>query len=263
MWVAGGTGTNVLAYSYDGINWNGIPDVQTSISSTLITCTGITWISGLWIATNGSDYATSPDGINWSGYSSVPASQIISLASNGTKAIGIPYQFVSTLLSYTTDGILWNNIGDATLLAEGVVSYSDILWDGTKYITLPYQSAAGINTKFYSFDGITWTGSSVVQYTNPTNIGNLGTTLYISRGQNPSATEKSTDGGITWSVVTNPVVTSFPVTNGIQGTVFGTDRYILVAGFSNNSFIYTSDGNSWVLSTTGLAGNFKAGFFKK
>jgi hypothetical protein len=68
MWVAGGYGTNRLAYSYDGINWTA------SSSGTAIIkdqCKSITWNGTRWIAvgsqatTGDSCVAYSSDGITW------------------------------------------------------------------------------------------------------------------------------------------------------------------------------------------------------
>ena len=61
MWVAGGRGTNTLAYSYDGITWTG---AGSPISSRAY---GIAWNGRYWIAVGrGNPCAViSYDGINW------------------------------------------------------------------------------------------------------------------------------------------------------------------------------------------------------
>ena len=64
MWVAVGEGTNSIAYSYDGVAWNGL---GTSIFST--GGYGVAWNGSMWVVVGqgGNSYATSPDGINWTG----------------------------------------------------------------------------------------------------------------------------------------------------------------------------------------------------
>jgi hypothetical protein len=264
MWVAGGQGTNVLAYSYDGISWTGIPDVSTGPDSTMIIVNSVSYRNGVWIGTNGSnDLVLSSDGINWTGYSGITSSRYAYyLSSNGSQVNGIPSYGNELVMSYTSDGINWTAVSDPNITAEGFQRYSDIVYDGSKYIIVIGERETPVNSKFYSYDGINWTGSPVVNYVDGTNIGCMGSSLYISRGSNPDATEKSTDG-INWSTVSNSIVTSFPVVQGIKGTIFGTDSNIIICGYNNNSYIYSPDGNNWYSKTTGLSGNFKAAFFKK
>jgi hypothetical protein len=77
LWVAGGQGTNTLAYSTDGITWsastNGNSIFITS-GSTNAEVDGIAWNGSLWVAigyknlsgsTNSPAGAYSYDGINW------------------------------------------------------------------------------------------------------------------------------------------------------------------------------------------------------
>jgi hypothetical protein len=65
IWVAGGSGKNALAYSYDGLNW--LPSSFTGLA----TCTTVTWNSTFWLAVGllSSDMtagqAYSSDGITW------------------------------------------------------------------------------------------------------------------------------------------------------------------------------------------------------
>jgi hypothetical protein len=165
-------------------------------------------------------------------------------------------------MAYTSYGLNWTDANDANITAEGITTFSDIIYDGSKYIIVVADRASPVNSKFYSIDGINWTGSPILDYVDGTNIGCVGSSLYISRGINPDATEKSTDG-INWSSVSDPIVTSFPVVQGIKGTIFGTNSNIFICGYNNNSYIYSPDGNTWNLKTTGLSGNFTAGFFKK
>lgn len=264
MWVAGGQGTNVIAYSYDGVNWTGIPDISIGPFNTMVSVRSVSWINGLWVAVNGStDVALSNDGINWTGYSGISGSDYTQfLATNGSQFNGIPSYGNSSLMRYTSDGLSWGVANDTNITAEGITYFPDIVYDGSKYIVVVAYRETPVNSKFYSTDGTNWTGSPVVNYVDATNIGCTTSNLYISRGINPDATEKSTDG-INWSLVNNPTVTSFPVVQGIKGTIFGTNTNIFICGYNNNSYIYSPDGNTWYSKTTGLSGNFKAAFFKR
>jgi hypothetical protein len=62
-WVAGGRGSNPLAYSFDGMTW------YQSVNGNLMftQCNGLTWNGSYWIATGQGAYtlAYSQDGITW------------------------------------------------------------------------------------------------------------------------------------------------------------------------------------------------------
>lgn len=262
MWVAGGNGaSNILAYSYDGITWNGLGIISTGPSTTLGSCTSIVWTGTKWVAVDGGGQsATSTDGITWTGFNGTNNGTYPAyIATNGSRIIGIPSQLSGSLLvAFSTDGETWGNVLDSSFSDAGVQVYRDILWDGSKFIILVGSRTDTTISKFYSSDGITWSTLSTVGYVNGTNIGKTTGNLYISRGTNPDSTEKSTNG-TTWTTVTNP---SFSISTGIPGTIFGTDKNIFVCGYNNNTFIYSTDGISWTNSSTGLSGNFKAGFFR-
>lgn len=81
MLVATGSGTNTLAYSYDGLTWNGL-------GATIFTSQAysVAWNSttGQWIAGNGISatpyYATSVDGVNWVGRGNVMVNSVNHIA---------------------------------------------------------------------------------------------------------------------------------------------------------------------------------------
>jgi hypothetical protein len=80
LWVAGGQGTNTLAYSTDGITWSASTNGN-SIFTGLVA--GLAWNGSLWVAggqgTN--TLAYSYDGITWSG--STNGNSIISASARG------------------------------------------------------------------------------------------------------------------------------------------------------------------------------------
>lgn len=261
MWVAGGFGTNALAYSYDGINWTGIPDVRINPFTSMTSCTSIVWTGTTWVAVNGLYSATSIDGITWRGFdNSFSGLYTGYIATNGTIIVGIPTPDagINIRVSKSSDGESWGPVIDTNLDNERISTYGDILYDGTQFILLVKDRVEPNNSKFYSTNGASWTGIPNVGYVKGTNIGKTTGNLYISRGTDSNSTEKSIDG-INWITVTNP---SLPIVQGIPGTIFGTDSQIFVCGYNNNSFIYSTNGLTWTTSNTGVSGNFKAGFFK-
>jgi ligand-binding sensor protein len=264
MWVAAGSGTNGLAYSYDGINWTGLGAITTGPASNSTYFTSVTWDGSAWTAFNGTDeYATSFDGIHWLGYNGITFAELLyNTSTDGRITVGTP-SIPPTLLSllgfaYIPRNVAVGAVSDANLTAEQILEYTDILWDESKFIITVGNRVVPNNSKFYSTDGRSWTGIPNVSYVDGTNIGRTTGGFYISRGTNPDATEKSTDG-LTWTSATSP---SLPIVQGGKGTIFGTDTRVFVCGFNNNSFEYTTDGTTWISGSTGLSGNFKGGFYK-
>jgi hypothetical protein len=85
MWVAGGVSTNdVLAYSYDGINWSSSTNGSSFLDSA---CTSVAWNGTIWVATGQGTYSTaySYDGITWSG-----STNSQSIVSTGFGVASIP-----------------------------------------------------------------------------------------------------------------------------------------------------------------------------
>lgn len=264
MWVAGGSGTNTIAYSYDGISWVGLGDISTGPTSTLGPCTSVVWFGTKWVAVDGGgSVATSTNGITWVGLSGTTTNTYPAyMATNGTILIAIPLQNSGSFdVAYSNDGENWGAVTDTIFSDAGVQRYGDILWDGDKFIILANQRTDTTKSKFYSSDGVTWSSLPTVSYVNGTNIGKIVGGLYLSRGTDPDATEKSeiSTNGTTWIRIPDPVL---PVVQGIPGTVFGTDNRIFVCGYTDNMFYYLSNGLTWISGTTGLSGNFKAAFFK-
>lgn len=58
IWVAGGAGTNTIAYSSNGITWTGISTAFSSVND-------IVWNGTRFVATGGQFMGYSPDGITW------------------------------------------------------------------------------------------------------------------------------------------------------------------------------------------------------
>lgn len=261
IWVAGGYGTNALAYSYDGINWVGVGEPATGLTSTFTECKSVSWNGSIWIGVAGDDqeHVSSVDGITWVGYSGINNGGAVILASNGSIILGIPAtSFLN--ISYTSDAVTWNFVNtDINLNNEAITEYTDLIWDGSQFIITVGTRINPLNSKFYSPDGLNWSGIPNVGYTNGTNIGKTTNNFYLSRGILPDATEISSNGTV-WNTVPNP---AFPIVQGLHGLIFGTDINIIVCGYNNNTYIHTSDGLVWYLKNTGVSGNFKAGFFKR
>ena len=82
-WVAGGFGTDSIAYSSDGITWTGV--TGKSIFSSY--CIGVAWNGTRWVAVgwDTNTIAYSSDGISWT-----PVVNNTSIFSNGYGVAGNP-----------------------------------------------------------------------------------------------------------------------------------------------------------------------------
>ena len=267
LWVAGGLGTqNAVAYSYNGMNWTGVGLISTGPSSNTNFCSSIVWTGQNFVGVSNNVIIKSSDGINWIGLSGVTASQSLSkVSTNGSRIVALPSLPSMNIMYSDDEGNSWVGTPDSsgTLAAEGILNYTDILYDGSKFIITVSTRISPNNSKFYSSDGLTWTPIPNVNYTEGYNVGYMNSnSLYISRGVTPNSTEQSVNG-INWVTISNPVLDAFPIASGGRNVIFSTQKYIIIAGCTSNNFIYSKDGSSWTLSSTGLAGRFMGGFSKK
>jgi hypothetical protein len=110
MWVAVGSGTNSIAYSYDVIEWVGI---GTSILSSGYRCywNGSMWlILGTPISGGQNNVAYSYDGINWSlTYAGISNPLCYTEVSTQTAYPNGMHVIAGNGISASTDGITWTN----------------------------------------------------------------------------------------------------------------------------------------------------------
>lgn len=266
LWVAGGLGSlNAVAYSYDGINWTGVGLITTGPSSNTNFCSSMVWTGQNFVGVSNDVIIKSSNGINWTGLSGVTMSQSLSkVSTNGSRIVALPALPSLNIMYSDNEGNSWVVTPDlsGTLTAEGIQEYTDILYDGSNFIITVSTRTSPNNSKFYSPNGLTWTPIPNVNYTEGYNIGYMNSqSIYISRGVTPNSTERSTNG-INWVAISDPVLNVYPIVKDGRNVIFSTQKYIIITGSISNSFIYSKDGLSWTLSSTGLAGKFVAGFSK-
>jgi hypothetical protein len=203
QWLAGGTGTNTLAYSYDGINW-------TAVTSSPFnnTCNDIAWNGNYWIAVGSilNTIAYSPDGINWTGLGTSALSNGLGVAWNR----GLPGVFIQqpaiacggnsnspsttiNTLSFSPDGIRWYGLGKSVFTSEA----RNAVWNGNIWVGL----GSGTNTLAYSKDGINWTGLGTSIFTSIGTSAAWNGSLWVAVGGGTNSIAYSNDG-INWTAVT-------------------------------------------------------------
>jgi hypothetical protein len=119
MWLAGGQGTNIYAYSYDSINWT---TVSTFVLSFI---RGFAWNGIRWVATGGGSgvfFAYSTDGLTWT---AITYSNIYEFYGAN---IGGPVVWNGTIFiasgpgnsAYSGDGINWTGSVDYYSTGKGI-----------------------------------------------------------------------------------------------------------------------------------------------
>ena len=271
MWIAGGEGTNSLAWSYDGITWTGI---ASGVGNFGTRCRGVAYgeisgVGGRWVAvgvgTNSIIYSN--DGVNWI----IPAQGITATGVFTTGAYGVCWdgtnfwvvgQGTNTLAS-SPDGINWTAYGQA---ADGGANHSPfstagygIAYNGTQYVAM----GIGGMTMAYSSNGTTWTACATPPFTQGNAvcwgapIGNIvtpGTAItprWCAVGIGASHTIAYSTDGINW---TGAGVTMFPAVSGGNGVCFNGTVFTAVGtkGAGSYTAAYSHDCITWVGVLTNL-----------
>ena len=248
--VAVGDGPNYLAYSYDGVNWNGLGKgpFNANGAGNCVAWNGSLWLAGGYDQSgNSATIAYSSDGIHWALANSPFNNDCYCIAWNGSMWVAGGDENAS--LAYSYDGINWTSLGHSVfnILCNGVA------WNGSMWV------ATGINDGgvpiYYSYDGINWTsGNQIVDSLLLFNIASCiawNGTMWVLGGQASYAPSVliivySYDG-INWQV--NESVNVF--TDGCRCLAW--NGYIWVAGGvgnDNETLAYSIDGINWTQADT-------------
>ena len=206
MWLIGGYGTNILAYSYDGFNWTHASSINTL---NVVGISTIAWNGSMWVI-GGSANGSSPnntcmysyDGINW--YNSVSGTALFvgnlnSICWTGTLWVGVAAATSvgggsgGGVVGYSTDGINWTNSTSGSSYITNNIS--TVAYNGTVLVA----AGNGTNSIIYSYDGINWNNSANGNNIFPSGAVNLtwNGTNWIACYQQTIA--YSTDG-INWTL---------------------------------------------------------------
>jgi hypothetical protein len=261
IFIAGGTNGSygIVAFSYDGIIW-----ATSNTSLFTNNCLSIIWNGSSFIAggtTSGSApngiIAYSGDGINWiKSDSSVTifTGSCNTIAWNGSSFVagGVTSGGVGVVAS-SYDGNIWQTIDSATTLFNVAntslsgriknISYNPINQLTLSVGNLIVMGGQGSNKLCYSFDGITWKGSSsgnAIFTVLCTFIRNNGY-IWLAGGQGFKTFAYSYDGVIWYYTATNAPDL---VTNSISSGAWNGTFWIL-CGSGTNILIKSYDGLNW------------------
>ena len=242
IWVAGGTGlNNTLAYSSDGINWNGL---GTNIFSSVY---GIAWNGSLWVAVGSgtNNIAYSSDGIIWTGITgtNIFSTQGWGVAWNGIRWVAVG-EGVNTI-AYSSDGINWIGIGASIISSRAFF----VGWNGIRWVA----GGVGTNTLATSDDGITWVGRGSSIFTSAGRGIAWSGIRWVAVGQGGN-TIATSDDGITWVGRGSSIFTGIG-----RGVAWNGIRWVAV-GSGTNNIAYSTDGITWTgLSSSVFTGSFATG----
>jgi hypothetical protein len=221
MVIVTGTTSNNLFTSPDGVTWTARTIYPISFSNTCTLATnGSIWIAG----NNTTAFYTSTDaGVTWTSRTSGP-SNVTSIVWNGSKFVA---GTSSGQPSYSTDGITWTSgTGAAT-------NTHRVIWTGTSFLCCPVSGNSLSISR--STDGITWTNQS---------LGSSGTYGAIAYGNGyvivvsiDGVVYRSSNDGVTWSVVSNLVSAKYSCRLVFVGGLFWLRSQYYIAT--------SSDGVSW------------------
>jgi hypothetical protein len=248
--IAGGEGTNKLAYSSDGTTWTASTSGNTVFAGGdvyAIAWNGTMWVAGggSYIGVPGTRLAYSYDGITW--YPSTNGTTIFDLAVqgigwNGAMWVAVGYANTNKI-AYSYDGITWYPSTNGNTIFTGVRT---VIWTGTMWLA----GGNGANRLAYSYDGMTWypsTSGNSVFLVDLTSLAWNGTVL-VAGGNGANRLAYSSDRGTTWtpSASGNSVMTDYVWSLVWTGTYF-------VAGTLEgaNKLAYSSDGITWIASADG------------
>ena len=244
MWVASGRGTNHVAYSYDGINWNGAGQIF-SHSGRVVKYDSN---KGRWIVGGQGSSDTlvySYDGINWKGLGNTAiSSKVMGLDLNNTRYVACGEG--TSALVYSDDLITWTSISPSPFQRGRCV-----LWTGRRWLA-GGSKGSGNSSLVYSDDGETWIdvsnannlaqGSSSVFSTVVNKIASNGSTIVaVGKGVNTIAYSK--DHGETFAGLGTLYLT-------IEGFAVEWSGTHFIAGGTGNEMFKSKDGINWTAIAT-------------
>lgn len=233
LWVALGNGTNTIAYSSDGQNWNGLGSIIFAQGR------GVAWNGRIWVA--GGDaggantLAYSYDGQNWTGLgTSNFTTGSYCFAWNGQ--LWVAGGSGGNTLAYSYDGQNWTGLGTPYINTW----VTGIDWNGKMFVA----TGNGSDTLAYSYDGKNWTGLGRTLF-NYGNAVKWNGTMWIACGSGSTYIAYSYDGQ-NWFPVPNST-TIINHGNGVFGVAWNGNLWVAVGGGPGctNSIVYSYDGILW------------------
>jgi len=243
--IAGGIGTNVMAYTYDGKIWHSNPSALTVFGDG--ECNGIAWNGSLWVvgaASNGSRLAYSTDGINWTSSSSASAlltNSINTVIWSGSLWLACGHSFTpgptTNKIIHSYDGINW--YASASQVSALSTTCSGLAWNGKAFV--------GIGSEIvYSTNGLDWAAVPGI-FTGAGRCVAANNTIWVAGGSGTYSLGYSYDGQNWVGSVPDSGIINDCLSVSWNGSLW------VAVGTGTNSLIYSSDGINWTVSSSGTA----------
>ena len=267
--LAFGSGTNTIAYSYDGISWRGLGSTVFTTAGYCGCWNGTIWVAGGQNSGNVGVLAYSYDGINWTVATQYILTTIVySVAWNGSLFVAVGTGS-SSAIAYSYDGIIWQTSTSAS--AVGFTTAYCIAYGQNYFVVGASGGTSTNNNVAYSTDGITWTGYALG--ISPTTFRNVicGVSLWVlvgsSFGSSISYYATNPTAAVNWSTGTGvPNGTAaliyglsygvYPVSSAAAGTTYGTIfclcGYYPAAPSGSSIVAYSTNGTSWTSSASAV-----------
>jgi len=233
--VAGGQGTNTLAYSNDGQNWT---DLGVSIFSTA--CHSIVHNGVLWVAAGKTTntLAYSYNGINWTGIVAASAFLTQGYASAYANELGIWVAVGegTNSIMWSTNGIAWTGITAKTVFS--LYGYS-IAWNGTIFVAV----GSATNTIAYSYDGKIWTGILAANAFSAVGYGLCWNgSIWVAGGNSTTFTILTSINGTSWTGVNN----SLTLMASCFSIAWNGSMFVAVGLPGTHAIAYSTNGTTWI-----------------
>jgi len=239
--IALGSGTgNTIAYSLDGINWNGLGTTIFSTQGLSTAYNGKIWVAG---GQGTNTLALSKDGYTWSGLgTSIFSTCCCGVTWSNTLSIWVATGRGTNTLAYSYDGMTWLKSSTSNII-ENTGGGNCVIWTGKLFIAGGGNTSG--NTLAYSSNGINWTGILAANGINIT-VRTLATNGSIVVAGGDIGYFYYSYNGIQWTNV------SIPLMNSVKGIAWNGNMFVAVGAGTRTSY-YSYDGINWIGGTTTFA----------
>jgi hypothetical protein len=240
-WVAGGNGSNTLAWSDDGKVWENSND-----STNIFSGWGgaAKWNGSLWVAggrgSSNKTIAWSYDGKVWNTATGSPFPEYCNAVTwSSSQSLWVAGGYGSSTLAWSDDGKSWTAATGSPLNTCYAVE-----WNGSMWVA----GGVGSSSKLaWSNDGKSWntaTGSSLFDTECKGAVWNG--SLWVAHGRGNSSQLAWSDDGKSWNAATGS-----QFSNACNTVVWSSSQSLWVAGGgqTGNTLIWSNDGKAWNAAT--------------
>lgn len=231
--LAVGAGTNTIAWSHDGITWNGLGATIHSTAGNAAAWNGIRFIT---VGSGTNTIAHSTDGnaaATFTGLgTSIFGTQGNGIAWNGTRWVAVG-QGTNTIAHCIDTGSAVTFIGLGTSIFS--TAGRGVCWAGNQFVAV----GNGTNNFATSSNGITWVGGGAGPFSTQGNAVAWNGNITVAVGQGTNTIAYSIDSGSTWT----GIGTSIFSTSG--NSIAWNGSYWIAGGSGTNTSAFSLDGINW------------------